>query len=514
MMTFDPSWQLIHCIRIFKKHPIHKNMILSIRNLKTILLYFLFILSMTAVSEINAQSINGIYSDGEVSLHLEETSEGVIGLFADSDGSYYEAVFIPDEEGLIGLLGEYYAYIPFETEELTLIVMPMDGNEEPIVDQAVEYVLSYISALQKEVQQADYSQLNWAPIKRFGSDFYPSYVLATSTWAQNTTMESEEYSYNYYGDRNGYFGIQIDQFPIGSIVRVEIEGEPLARKSSYTITVSKDGLTEIFPIMEYDYDALREIKQAKAVNFKYAIYLNNELFGETLEVVWTRSINDAVFIGQDHHGNTHALNFIFAAYVNENEPDLDIELGKMLDHKIVNSWIGYQGSEQDVMNQVFTMWYHFQKQGFKYSSITTQSGSDDRSSGQVVRFVKDALQSSQANCIDGTVLFASFLYKIGIDVSIVLVPGHAYLAFCMGSDGTKKLALETTSMGSVDIENLSSTDGQRTDVKLSYDSFLSAIDYATKAYYEKAEPGIKQGDPQYMEINIKEAREQKVRPIK
>lgn len=478
------------------------------------LFYFIFIVSIFAMQQAQAQSINGIYSDGEVSLHLEETEDGIIGLFADSDGSYYEAIFITDEEGLIGMLGEYYAYIPYETEELTLIVMPMDANEEPIVNEAVEFVLPYISALQKEAEQADYSQINWAPIKRFGTDFYPSYVLATSTWAQNSVTESEEYNYNYYGDRNGYFGVQIDKFPIGSIVRIEIEGEPLVKKSSYTITVSKDGLTEIFPIMEYDYDALREINQAKAVNFKYTIYLNNELLGETLEVVWTRSINDAVFIGQDHHGNTHSLDFIFAAYVNENEPDLDIELGKMLDHKIINGWIGYQGTEQDVMNQVFTMWYHFQKQGFKYSSITTQSGSDDRSSGQVVRFVKDALKSSQANCIDGTVLFASFLYKIGIDVSIVLVPGHAYLAFCRGSDGTKKLALETTSMGSVDIENITSTDGQRTDVKLSYDSFLNAIDYATKEYYEKAEPGIKQGDPQYMEISIKEARQNKIRPIK
>ncbi len=469
---------------------------------------------MATVSVVNGQSINGVYSDGEVSLHLEETEEGVMGLFADSDGSYYEAIFVLDEEGLIGLLGEYYAYIPFETEELTLIVMPMDGNEEPIVEEAVEFVLTYISELQKDVQQADYSQIRWAPIKRFGSDFYPSYVLATSTWAQNTTLESEENSYNYYGDRNGYFGVQIDKFPIGSIVRIEIEGEPLVKKSSYTITVSKDGLTEIFPIMEYDYDALREIKQAKAVNFKYAIYLNNELLGETLEVVWTRSINDAVFIGQDHHGNTHSLNFIFAAYVNENEPDLDLELGKMLDHNIINSWKGYQGTEEEVMMEVFTMWYHFQKKGFKYSNITTQSGSDDRSSGQVVRFVKDALKSSQANCIDGTVLFASFLYKIGIDVSIVLVPGHAYLAFSRTEDGSQKLALETTSMGGLDIENVSSTGGQRTDVDQSYASFINAIDYATKAYYEKAEPGIKQGNPEYMEINIREARQQKIRPIK
>ncbi|MDF1695416.1 MAG: hypothetical protein P1U56_06275 [Saprospiraceae bacterium] len=480
---------------------------------KNVLILFFLFLFLSISSSMNAQTLNGIYGDGSVSLHLEEVEGQVNGLFVDSDGSFYEAVFVSDESGLIGLLGDYYAVIPWDNEAMILYIMPKDVNEDPIWDEAMEFELQFLSALENQEAPADYSQATWAPIKRFGSDFYPSYVLATSTWSQNLTSESEENAYNYYGDGNGYFGIQITKFPIGTIVRVEIEGEPLARKSSYTITVAKEGITEIFPQMEYDYDALKNVNQAKPVNFKYSIYVNDQLFGEHMEVLWTRSVNDAVYWGEDHHGNSYALDFIFAAYVNENEPQLDAVLGEMLDHKIINSWNGYQGSEEDVMKQVFTMWYHFQKKGFRYSSITTQSGSDQKTQGQVVRFVKDALNSSQANCIDGTVLFASFLYKIGIDVSIVLVPGHAYLSFSFTEDGTKRAALETTMMGNLDIENASTTD-QLSDKDKSWNSFLGALRYGTDEYMQKAIPGIQNNEPYYMEINIKEARQRKVRPIK
>ena len=157
------------------------------------------------------------------------------------------------------MLGENYAIIPWETEVMTLIVMPMDKDEEPLWDEAIQFELDYISELPQDVEPLDYSQSTWAPIKRFGTDFYPSYVLATSTWSQDIEVELEDTPYSLYGDKNGYFGIQLSQFPIGSIVRVEIEGEPLAKRSSYTITVTMEGINEIYPVMEYDYEALKAV---------------------------------------------------------------------------------------------------------------------------------------------------------------------------------------------------------------------------------------------------------------
>lgn len=292
-----------------------------------------------------------------------------------------------------------------------------------------------------------------------------------------------------------------------------MDGSPFIKESGYEVTITQSGVNEIYPVLEYDFNALKDIIQAQPINLRYTIYVDGEYEGEQMEIVWARSVNDAVTWAMDHHGNNFSMNFIFAAYVNENEPNLDPILGQILDKGIVDSWIGYQGTEDEVFQQVFALWYHFQKKGFRYSSITTQSGSDELSAGQVVRFIKDALVSSQANCIDGTVLFASFLYKIGIDVSIVLVPGHAYLAFASDEQCETKYALETTMMGQLNLKRApeqnvlyNSLGTQSKEIEQSWNSFLGALNAGTENYYNEALPGIEEGNPRYLELDVKTAR--------
>jgi hypothetical protein len=304
-------------------------------------------------------------------------------------------------------------------------------------------------------------------------------------------------------------------------VGIVIEGEPFVKPSAYDVVVNQEGVSEIYPVIEYDFSALKNISQAQPMNLKYAVYIDGEFFDSKIEVVWVRSVNDAITWAQDHHDNVFSFDFIFAAYVNENEPSLDPILGEILEEGIIDSWSGYQVNQDEVLRQVFALWHHFQKKGFSYSSITTQSGTDERSSGQTVRFIQDALVSSQANCIDGTVLFASFLYKIGLDVSIVLVPGHAYLAFGIDEAGTGKYALETTLMGSLDLKHTdnqgalyAAMDGKDDVILKSWNSFLGAINQGTENYANDALPAIQQQNPQYLEINIGQARQQKIRPIR
>ena len=42
---------------------------------------------------------------------------------------------------------------------------------------------------------------------------------------------------------------------------------------------------------------------------------------------------------------------------------------------------------------------------------------------------RESLADKEANCINGTVLFASLLEGISMSPAIVLVPGHAFLAW-------------------------------------------------------------------------------------
>jgi len=66
---------------------------------------------------------------------------------------------------------------------------------------------------------------------------------------------------------------------------------------------------------------------------------------------------------------------------------------------------------------------------------------------QRIRLPQDTLKLGSANCIDGTVLFASALENIGLEPLIVLVPGHAFVGWRRWTGSNYAEFLETTMIG-------------------------------------------------------------------
>ena len=77
---------------------------------------------------------------------------------------------------------------------------------------------------------------------------------------------------------------------------------------------------------------------------------------------------------------------------------------------------------------------------------------DQGFSTQRVRLPRESLADKEANCIDGTVLFASLLEGISMNPAIVLVPGHAFLAWETWEHSETWRYLETTMIGSSEFE--------------------------------------------------------------
>jgi hypothetical protein len=73
-------------------------------------------------------------------------------------------------------------------------------------------------------------------------------------------------------------------------------------------------------------------------------------------------------------------------------------------------------------------------------------------STQRVRLPRESLQDKQANCIDGTVLFASLLEGVSLNPAIVVVPGHAFVGWETWRDSDEWEYLETTMIGTHDFE--------------------------------------------------------------
>jgi hypothetical protein len=63
---------------------------------------------------------------------------------------------------------------------------------------------------------------------------------------------------------------------------------------------------------------------------------------------------------------------------------------------------------------------------------------------QRISLPRDSIANRQANCVDGVVLFASLMERIGLNVVLVLAPGHAFVGWETGRGSSQFEYLETT----------------------------------------------------------------------
>ncbi|MCB1277741.1 hypothetical protein [Prosthecobacter sp.] len=369
-----------------------------------------------------------------------------------------------------------------------------------------------------------------------GTDIYPSAIIATALVDWNADGEEEgEDAIPVLGDRNGWVGARLLDVPAGSKVKVEVTGEGWLKTSKVEVVVEDDEEEVIvMPKGVFDFDALRAVRQQKPANLSVKVTLNGKQMPEQNEVVTLRSINEcpfAVIFGEGDEATADDLSWMFAAYVNENHPWIDSILKEALDAKLVDSFDGYQSKDPEkVIAQVFAIWHVLQRHGMKYSDITNTPKSKF-AAAQTVRFLDDSIKATQANCVDGSVIFASILTKISINCGLVLVPGHCFVCFDLDPDGELDVAasddertvigLETTMLGSTDLKPVAELKNlpAKTRAKVaqkegesSAATFGGAIDVASQVFSEHGAEFDEDGSA-YQVIPIAAARELGIMPI-
>lgn len=303
---------------------------------------------------------------------------------------------------------------------------------------------------------ASASDVKWAPLFFMDDQIFPSYILATATWSGNSDQMSTKaggLEMRTLGERNSVFAVIIENPAPQTKVSIGVRFDQISETSTFEGTLAEPDVTYIiFPKIKYRYDVLPRIQQPIVVNATIGVALDGKVIGQTTKTVQVRSINDAPIAFAQGNGKYDDMGWMFSAYVNENHPWIDPLLREALNYGTIPRFIGYQGAPQDVYAQVFSIWNVLQRRGVRYSSITTPSGNNSgKVFSQHVRFFEDTIRNAQANCVDGSVLFASILRKIGIDPFLVLVPGHMYLGFYLDASHTHAAYLETTMMGEIDL---------------------------------------------------------------
>ena len=342
-----------------------------------------------------------------------------------------------------------------------------------------------------KIVNGELSGANWEPVVFFDNEIFPSAIVSLASYRGDFTNELLVIS------RPVGFKILSDKQNVSLKWEIECTNKDFFDKVSGVVIYEKAG-REVFVMPEIPWNFNSLINQVGSVPFQL-IYRFFDKKGNKVEKVVRvnmRSITDCIFQYRDTR-----MHYLFSAYIQESHPEIDNILRAALDTKMITSIQGYQGGELAVLLQVAAVWRVLHDKGFQYSSITTPSVSSQSSYFcQSVRTFGSAYQTSQANCVDGTVVLASILRKMGIAVEMIIVPGHCFLGFYGDESCSEenRYFLETTMLGFP--LNINSSQSEE-EISLEYfDHFSSALKQG-QATYERYK-----GSPNLIVINIGSAR--------
>lgn len=379
--------------------------------------------------------------------------------------------------------------------------------------RALTFCLVILTTLPTLAQQ-------WESYNELG-DLYPSFAIAVSN------LKPDEADKNDYslGDPNGFMGIIFTPDLPNTRVKVELRcdnGLNLFAPASVDVTTSEAGAAYLItPLVPFNHMKLAAVRQSVTTYVTYTITINGQRQASRTEPLRVRSINDCPFAVVDQDQNETSTNFMFAAYVNEDHPHIQTILQEALRKGYVDSFIGYQGSKNDVYKQVAAIWRVLQERGIRYSNSTAVAPTRDGVSSQHVRLLDESIRYTQANCVDGSVLLASILRKVDINPILIVVPGHMFMGFDLDEAGDEQAYLETTLMG-VDAREAEVRNNRlyrtllagQTDLKaqVAIKSFVAAMELGNDTFADNKTKVVKEKGG-YAMVNIGAMRDRGVAPI-
>jgi hypothetical protein len=381
------------------------------------------------------------------------------------------------------------------------------------------------------------ADVEWSAEANMDHQLFPSLIIATASVrpVEEKDAEAKEPDPYLLGERFGLVGISITAKAANTKVKVTLKENELMSTSTWEGELAEaDHAYFIAPKVTYRFDKLRAVTQQMPMNISFAVAVDGEEAGEKSETLQVRSINDCPYGVSNQEETLNDENYIagsaeigwmFAAYVNENHPLIDKILQEALGTKIVNGFLGYQTDKPaDVLQQVFAIWSALQKRGIKYSNTTVTPGGSETVKSQHVRFVDQSLTNTQANCVDGSVLFASILRKISINPVLVTIPGHMYVGFYLKQDKSIVVGLETTTIGGADAkdEEKSGEPPELTALRKNLDgkvrdgrdwkTFAKAIQLGSDDF-DKNHERFESTDLNYQFIDLDDARSKGIMPL-
>jgi hypothetical protein len=250
------------------------------------------------------------------------------------------------------------------------------------------------------------------------------------------------------GEGTGLVAVRVRAKHAGERVRLRVDAPGLAAPVSFEANLAlADVDYTLHPALDWDVTRLLALPTPLATHLQFTLERDDVTAGTREVAVSLRPLAEALYFVRDG-GDSVDLSWIFAAYVDERGAAVERILDAAIKSDIVDKFDGYAGADPErAYRQVWAIWQALTEHGIRYSGADPAIGRGPRVFSQRVRFIDETWSDRSANCVDGSVLIASVLQRIGLRSFLVLVPGHAFVGFYTDADAQHAAYLETTLLG-------------------------------------------------------------------
>jgi hypothetical protein len=322
-----------------------------------------------------------------------------------------------------------------------------------------------------------------------------------------------------FGDGSGLVAVRLRASHDGEQVSLAVDAPGLDMPGRVEAVLPSAGRDYVLRApLAWRPQQLLAIESPRAATLDFHLTRDGKDSGKRTAEVSLRPLSEALYFVRDG-GDAVDLSWIFAAYVDEYDTVVDRVLDAAAKNGIVEKFDGYANADEDqVYRQAWAVWQALAAHGIRYSAADPGIARGPHVFSQRVRLLAQTWDDRSANCIDGSVLIASVLQRIGLRSFLVLVPGHAFVGFATDAGGHHAAYLETTLLGAPPpplsalpqfAEDLDDGDARRLGIA----GFSAALESGRRRYAQSSARFDPAHRPDYALIDIGAAREFGIVPI-